>query len=113
MKSIREKELIQFIIRIIKMIKNISHRSHSHSNPPKLTLYTKEVCPLCDVLKDELQSKFSGRYQLETIDITAPGNEHLKKLYRYEIPVLFLEGQYLCKHRLDVDLLEKRLSSLV
>lgn len=87
-------------------------RSHLHSSPPKLTLYTKEVCPLCDIVKDELKSKFDGRYQLELVDITAPGNEHLKTLYQYEIPVLFLEGQYLCKHKLDIELLEKRLSEL-
>ncbi|XP_058788786.1 glutaredoxin-like protein C5orf63 homolog [Phymastichus coffea] len=94
------------------MMTNISHRSSSYSNPPKLTLYTKNVCPLCDVVKDELKSKFSGRYQLELVDIMAPGNEHLKKLYKYDIPVLFVEGQYLCKHRLDADLLERRLADL-
>ena len=60
-----------------------------------------------------MQEKFNGRYQLELIDITKPENKHLKDLYKYEIPVLFLEGQYLCKHKLDNDLLEKRLSDLI
>ncbi|XP_031782517.1 acetyl-CoA acetyltransferase, mitochondrial isoform X1 [Nasonia vitripennis] len=90
----------------------IEKLSHVHSSPPKLTLYTKDVCPLCDIVKDELKLKFNGQYQLEIVNITAPGNEHLKKLYQYEIPVLFLEGQYLCKHKLDVELLEKRLAGL-
>ncbi|XP_067212315.1 acetyl-CoA acetyltransferase, mitochondrial isoform X2 [Linepithema humile] len=83
------------------------------SFPPKLTLYTKNPCPLCEVLKNQLHLHFTGRYQLEEIDITAQGSERYFKLYQYDIPVLFLEGQYLCKHRLDVDLLEKRLNDLV
>ncbi|KAL7293597.1 hypothetical protein TKK_0012684 [Trichogramma kaykai] len=87
----------------------IEKLSYSHSTPPKLTLYTKDVCPLCDVMKEELKTKFDGCYQLETVDIKASGNEHLFNLYKYEIPVLFLEGRYLCKHRLDAELLSRRL----
>lgn len=64
------------------------------------------------MVKDQLKLRFNGRYQLEQVNITAEGNEHYKELYQYEIPVLFLEGQYLCKHKLDVPLLEKRLSEL-
>ncbi|KAI4491221.1 hypothetical protein M0802_010317 [Mischocyttarus mexicanus] len=86
---------------------------HPVSSPPKLTLYTKHPCPLCDILKEELRLRFADRYQLEEVDITALGNELFLKLYRYEIPVLFLEGQYLCKHRLDSNLLERRLKELI
>lgn len=85
------------------------YRCHPISSPPTLTLYTKHPCLLCDILKDDLRSRFSGRYQLQEVDITAAGNERLFKLYKYEIPVLFLEGQFLCKHRLDSELLERRL----
>jgi acetyl-CoA C-acetyltransferase len=46
------------------------------------------------------------------VDIEAPENIRFKELYRYEIPVLFLEGQFLCKNRLNVALLERRLSVL-
>jgi len=88
-------------------------RFHPISSPPKLTLYTKSPCPLCDILKNELHLRFAGRYQLEEVDITAQGNERYFKLYRYDIPVVFLEGQYLCKHRLDADLLERRFDELV
>ncbi|XP_012151447.1 acetyl-CoA acetyltransferase 1 isoform X2 [Megachile rotundata] len=86
---------------------------HPISTPPTLTLYTKYPCPLCDILKDELVLRFSGRYRLQEVNITAPENERFFKLYKYEIPVLFLEGQFLCKHRLDSDLLEKRLQDLI
>ncbi|XP_076750892.1 acetyl-CoA acetyltransferase 1 isoform X2 [Xylocopa sonorina] len=86
---------------------------HTMPSVPTLTLYTKHPCPLCDVLKDELRLRFNGRYQLQEIDITAPGNEQYLKLYEYEIPVLFLEGQFICKHRLDSDLLEKKLLEII
>lgn len=56
-----------------------------------------------------MQLHFFGRYQLQEIDITASGNEQYLKLYKYEIPVLFLEGQFLCKHYLDSELLERKL----
>ncbi|KZC11011.1 Acetyl-CoA acetyltransferase, mitochondrial, partial [Dufourea novaeangliae] len=84
---------------------------HPISSLPTLTLYTKNPCPLCDVLKDELRKNFSG-YQLQEVDITAPGNERFFKLYKYEIPVLFLEDQFLCKHRLNSELLKRRLKDL-
>ncbi|KMQ96444.1 acetyl- mitochondrial [Lasius niger] len=85
---------------------------HPVSSPPKLTLYTKNPCPLCDVVKNELRLRFADRYQLEEVDITAQDNERYFKLYKNDIPVLFLEGQYLCKHRLDTDLLTRRLDEL-
>jgi acetyl-CoA C-acetyltransferase len=52
------------------------------------------------------------RVQLKEVDIEVPENVRFKELYRYEIPVLFLEGQYLCKNRLDVATLERRLHEL-
>ncbi|XP_050584132.1 acetyl-CoA acetyltransferase, mitochondrial isoform X1 [Bombus affinis] len=85
---------------------------HTMSSPPILTLYTKHPCPLCDILKNELQLRFSGRYQLQEVDITTPGNERYLELYKYEIPVLFLERQFLCKHRLDSELLERKLQEV-
>jgi hypothetical protein len=78
---------------------------------PQLTLFTKNPCPLCDTLKLEL-GPFMHRVQLKQVDIDAPENVRFKELYRYEIPVLFLEGQYLCKNRLDVATLERRLGAL-
>lgn len=46
------------------------------------------------------------------MDISKKENIHYLRLYRYEIPVVFLNGQYLCKHRLDKRLLEERLKDI-
>jgi glutaredoxin len=78
---------------------------------PELTLFTKNPCPLCDSVKEQL-GQFKHRLRLTQVDIEAPENAHFKQLYRYEIPVLFLEGQYLCKNRLDMVALERRLHAL-
>lgn len=78
---------------------------------PKLTLFTRDPCPLCDELKSELEPFFE-RVNFTTVDISKKENVRYLRLYRYEIPVLFLNGQFLCKHRLDKRLLEERLRDI-
>lgn len=78
---------------------------------PTLTLYTKDPCPLCDDLKEELRP-YLEKCKLELIHIDRSENLRWLRLYRYEIPVLFLNGEYLCKHKLNSDLLEMRLRNL-
>ncbi|XP_044757884.1 glutaredoxin-like protein C5orf63 homolog [Coccinella septempunctata] len=78
---------------------------------PKLTLFTKDPCPLCDDVKAELKP-YLNRVTFETVDITKKENLRWLRLYRNDIPVLFLNGQYLCKHRLDEDLFLQRLEYL-
>uniref|UniRef100_A0A1B6D1S8 Thiolase N-terminal domain-containing protein n=2 Tax=Clastoptera arizonana TaxID=38151 RepID=A0A1B6D1S8_9HEMI len=78
---------------------------------PRLRLLTKDPCPLCDELKVQLEP-FKHRFSLEIVDITSPSNSSLKKLFQYEIPVLFLEGKYICKHRLNTLALEEALTEV-
>lgn len=75
------------------------------SRLPVLTLYTKDPCPLCDVAKAKI-SGLQERFQFETVDITSSGNEEWWSKYKFEIPVFHFEGQFLMKHRADVELLE-------
>lgn len=78
---------------------------------PILTLYTKNPCPLCDELVAEL-TPFMDRLHLEKVDITRPENQKFFKQYRYDIPVLHINGEFLCMHRLDADLLDTKLNEL-
>lgn len=80
-------------------------------NKPILTLYTKDPCPLCDELVEEL-APFANRLSLEKVDITKPENREYFKRYRYDIPVLHINGEFLCMHRLDAKLLETKLIEL-
>ncbi|KAM7354674.1 acetyl-CoA acetyltransferase, mitochondrial [Cochliomyia hominivorax] len=79
---------------------------------PLLTLYTKDPCPLCDTLIEELESNFSGEYDLQKVFIDSKENLRFLRLYRLDIPVLFLNNQFLCMHRLNHRLLRKKLDML-
>ncbi|XP_017079508.2 uncharacterized protein LOC108113447 [Drosophila eugracilis] len=79
---------------------------------PLLTLYTREPCPLCDELVQRLEHSFAGRYRLEKVFIDRKENVRFLRLFRHDIPVLFLNGQFLCMHRLNEDALIERLESL-
>ena len=67
---------------------------------------------LCEEAKDVLFSapgKYYERLILKEVDIRAEGNEDLFDLYRYEIPVFFLERKFVSKNFIDLEKLEKEL----
>lgn len=86
----------------------ISPRSPETLAHPKLTLFTRDPCPLCDELKLQLEP-YMDKCTFESVDIARKENVRWLRLYRYEIPVLFFNGEYLCKHRLDEKLLVRKL----
>lgn len=55
---------------------------------------------------------FKHRLTIEKIDITKQENLRWLRLYRHDIPVLFLNGRFLCMHRLNHHLLEMRLKMI-
>lgn len=74
----------------------------------KVTLYTKPDCPLCLKAKrllQELQPEFG--FALEEVDITQ--DEGLYERYRWEIPVIAVEG----KERLKGRIPEERLRAVL
>lgn len=83
-------------------------RAHTTDGLPVLTFYTKDPCGLCDIVMEELEP-YKDRLVIQKVDITEKQNLRWLRLYRLDIPVLFLNGQYLCKHKLDKHLLERRL----
>lgn len=74
-------------------------------------MYTKDNCSLCDVLVGELEP-FRHRFNFEKVDITKEENRNYFESYRYDIPVLHLNGQYLCMHRLDAEKLTAKLNEI-
>jgi hypothetical protein len=73
-----------------------------------ITLYTKPDCELCREAKAVLLAL--GReltFELVEIDITT--DAALYDAFREEIPVGFLEGRKLFKHRVDPALLRRQL----
>ncbi|XP_068203391.1 acetyl-CoA acetyltransferase, mitochondrial [Palaemon carinicauda] len=88
------------------MIEKLKHEKTS--SIPKLTLFTKDPCPLCDVALEVLEP-LKGQFTLEKVNITEPQNERWLRLYGYEIPVFHFEGQFLMKHRADLSLLQRKI----
>lgn len=75
-----------------------------------VTLYTKPDCPLCAKAESvllELQSEIS--FRLEKIDITQ--DERLFEQYRYEIPVIAVDGDEVCRYRAEREVLRAALRS--
>lgn len=53
---------------------------------------------------------FMHLIRFEKIDITRAENSKYLQLYRYDIPVLHFNGELLCMHRLNVELLRSKLN---
>jgi glutaredoxin len=67
---------------------------------PKVTLYTRIGCHLCDVAKDVLENVRRERsFDLTTIDVDTDGA--LVELYGMEVPVIAVNGRKAFKFRVD------------
>ena len=67
---------------------------------PTVQLFTKAGCTLCDVAKEVLAGVRPDRpHTLEAIDITDPEHSNWWGKYKYDIPVLHINGMYWAKHR--------------
>jgi glutaredoxin len=77
---------------------------------PRLTLYSKPGCHLCDEMKlviDAVRSRVP--LALEVVDIST--DPALMELYGVEIPVLMIDGKKAAKYRITAAELEKKLGT--
>lgn len=52
------------------------------------------------------------RFLLEEVDITAPQHSEWFDEYRYDIPVVHLNDDFVMWHRVNIELLERKLAEL-
>lgn len=81
---------------------------------PKLrvVLYSKPGCHLCEEMKAELSKAGCGSlYWLEEINIES--DPALLARYRYEIPVLCINGVETFRHRLRAEEFKARVTAMV
>jgi glutaredoxin len=71
-------------------------------------IYSKSQCPLCEEAK-EILARVRRRipFELREVDITS--NPALFEEYRYDIPVVFVNGSKAFKHHLEAKAVEARL----
>lgn len=76
---------------------------------PRLTLLTREECGLCEEFHHALAE--AGRTRrlppLALVDVDSDAD--LQRRYGLDVPVLLLDGERVCAHRLDVDELDRLL----
>nr|XP_013805976.1 PREDICTED: glutaredoxin-like protein C5orf63 homolog isoform X3 [Apteryx mantelli mantelli] len=71
----------------------------------------QKPCPLCDEAKEVLEPH-KKRFILQEVDITLPENSSWYDKYKYDIPVFHLNGNFLMKHRVDIQKFEDQLTKL-
>lgn len=77
----------------------------------RVILYTKAGCHLCEEMKQQMIRANCGElYALEEVDIV--GDAELFTRYRYEIPVLIVNGVEAFRHRLIAEDFRAHVTSL-
>ena len=75
---------------------------------PKLTLYSRQDCCLCDEMKSIIH-QVAAKTALDLVEIDVDNDDELKAKYGSEVPVLFIEGRKAFKYRLTARELEGKL----
>ncbi|MCG3125345.1 MAG: hypothetical protein CHACPFDD_00163 [Phycisphaerae bacterium] len=77
---------------------------------PIVTFFTRRGCHLCDSALFALSRELAGvEHRLEQIDIDQQRRYHAR--YDHHVPVIWLNGVEVCRHRLDAPLLRAALAS--
>ena len=72
-------------------------------------VYSRPGCHLCDEAKTAIENaNCSDRYTLEEINIES--DDELLKKYKYDIPVITIDGEEAFRHRVDPQQFKIRVS---
>ena len=74
----------------------------------KIIIYSKPGCHLCDEAKAEIV-KLRSRFTLEIHEVNVEEDPSLSEKYRYEVPVVFINGRKVFKYKVDGEKLARRL----
>lgn len=75
---------------------------------PRLTFFTREGCPLCTEARAVVdQVRRSVAFEYEEVDITQ--DPEWFQEYKWDIPVVHIDGEFAFKHRLDATELSEAL----
>jgi len=75
---------------------------------PHVIIYSRPGCHLCDEAKASIQNAGIGdQFTLEEIDIES--DDELLRKYKYDIPVITIDGVEAFIHRVDPKEFERRL----
>ena len=66
---------------------------------PKIQVYSRPGCHLCEYLIEEILPLIRGRAELEVLNIDT--QEDWQKEYGTRIPVVEIDGRFVCQYPLD------------
>ncbi len=67
-----------------------------------VTFFTKPDCSLCSAALYVIKRVQTALpFDLELVDISAPGRERWHDAYKHDIPVVHLNGVEICRHRVN------------
>lgn len=71
---------------------------------PRIVLYTKPGCHLCEDMRDQLVAALAGSAEpVRYVDIAGDLDVYMR--YRHDIPVLVVDGREVARHRIADDAL--------
>jgi glutaredoxin len=77
---------------------------------PRVTLYTRAGCCLCDDAKRVLmEARLQADFDYEEVDIDT--DEELRRLYNEEVPVIAINARKAFKYRVDMKEFLRRLEA--
>lgn len=75
----------------------------------RFTFYTRRACHLCDSAKYVLQQAVAGRDDVIIEDVDVDTDPQLAARFGYHVPVVFLDGREIARHRLDAECVRQAL----
>jgi hypothetical protein len=75
---------------------------------PSIRIYSRPGCHLCEELIEEITPLLRGRAVLEVLNIDS--RPDWREKYDTRVPVVELDGRFVCEHRLDRGALHRLLS---
>ena len=79
---------------------------------PKLTLYSRKDCCLCEEMKAVVRD-VAAKIQIEIDEIDVEGSPELREKFGDKVPVLFIDGRKAFKYRVTERKLRRRLESRI
>ena len=81
--------------------------------PPsiQIEIYSRPGCHLCDEAKAVIEP-FTRRYRIDLRVTDVDSDDALRQAYGSDIPVVMINGKEAFRHRVDADLLERKIKEL-
>ena len=65
-----------------------------------MLVYTRKGCHLCEIVKENLvKLERRGLFRWQEVDVDA--DDHLRRQFNDEVPVVFIDGRKAFKYRMD------------